>query len=62
MGSLSDISKHRSKVQERIVASLAHYPREQAMHIILSWFSIESLEDAAPTLSGDPSILKDAGE
>lgn len=58
MDSLTATLERRGKIQERIVKSLAHYDREQAMHLILGWFSIADLEEIAPTLSGDPEIVE----
>lgn len=47
----------RNKLLELIIASLTHYPSEQAMATILAWVPQDELEKIAPYLTGDRNIL-----
>jgi len=54
--SLRTAFQERHETNKAIIDALAHMPRERALHIVLSWFSIQDLRDAAPTLiGGDPA-------
>ena len=44
----------RDRVHSHIIQSLAHFPRETAMSMILSWTSLDDLHEIAPTLTGSP--------
>lgn len=46
--------ERRERAQNHIINSLAHYSREDAMYLILGWFSIDDLHAIAPTLAGSP--------
>lgn len=43
----------RQKLHEAVIKSLAHLPRNYAMSIILSWISIDDLQNALPTITGN---------
>lgn len=58
MNELLDLMERRGAIQARLIQSLAHLDREHAMHTILAWISIKDLEEIAPTLSGNPEILR----
>lgn len=47
--------KRRSDIEQKIIAALAHYTREQAMVIIMSWQSITDLENMAKTILKEDS-------
>ena len=50
--------RRRNQLMERLIKSLAHYPRDHAMSLIMSWIPQDDLEAMAPTLSGQPNILE----
>lgn len=43
----------RNKVHERIISALEHWPRDRAMSCIMTWLSIDELEEAAKTICKD---------
>ncbi len=50
---LHETLDRRNKVHVRIIKALERWPREQAMSCIMSWMSIDDLEEAAETICKD---------
>jgi CHAD domain-containing protein len=50
---LQTTMERRNKVEVRIIKALEHWPRERAMSCIMSWMSIDDLEEAAKTICKD---------
>ncbi len=46
--------ERRERTNRHVIDSLAHLDREKAMNLILSWFSLNDLEEIIPTLAGSP--------
>jgi hypothetical protein len=62
--SLHATMERQLKVISQIIDALSAHPRDRAMAIILSWFSIDDLEQIAPTLmgSGEPPPTQDEAQ
>lgn len=60
--SLDTVLARRNAVTEKVIAALAHLPRERAIATVMSWIMITDLEEAAPTLIGSepPPTLNQA--
>lgn len=52
MSALHKAIEHRGRVNQHVIAALAHLTREQAMCTILAWFDIDDLvNNVLPTLA-----------
>jgi hypothetical protein len=55
--SLEETIARRGNVERRIMAAVAHLPVEQQLSTVMSWVSIDDLENAAITICYDPDAL-----